>query len=220
MSTVYDWSRDIFDDLSNSLNPITHSRVHDIEREANVVVEFSNSTPLFAWVREVVFGLKPSEKKTYTAFSGEWILGSPESLRIAFIQGVADGDGYASAIAQRVGLGSIMNARFIYRLLSTLNIQSYLRRKGVEIFHLNSLLKSESIQMFRNATDKKENLDEICRMIRARPRRKRVSPAEIKFMIRLAKKGLSPGRIAYQLWKKHGISRNIATVRRIVGENT
>lgn len=220
LSTVYDWSIDILENLSQSLSPLAHSTIHNTERNPNDILEFSNSSPLFVWIREVVFGLKPLEKKTYSEFNGDWILRAPEDLRIAFLQGIADGDGYASVIAQRIGLGSIRNAKFIHQLLATLGIKSYLRKKGVETIQHDSIFKAASLPIFRHANDKTEALNELCEMLRDRPRRKAVSSDEIKIIVALAKKGLSKYRVAYHLWKKYRISRSPATIGRIIKENS
>ncbi|MHA2378146.1 MAG: hypothetical protein ACXADS_02640 [Candidatus Thorarchaeota archaeon] len=101
-------------------------------------------------------------------------------------------------------------------LLESLGIISYLRPTGVEIVRHHDIKRAAMLPLFRNANGRLESLVELCDMLAARPLRRRVSRREIEIIHRLSECGLSHGQVGLQLWRSYGISRNIATIGRIV----
>ena len=198
LSQKYEWSKRILEDVSNAFSMLSPSRISYSERQ-----------------HDSIFNLGPNDKKTYSTLNADWIHRIPRDSQISFLQGIADGDGYASSIGQRVGIASLANKRLIKKILKTFNIESLLRKKGLEIIHHESILNLRNLPLFKNATGRLENLSEICEMINARPKRKRVSSFEISEISRLKQKGLTYGEISLCLWRKHEISRSIATIGRI-----
>ncbi|MFQ5831215.1 MAG: hypothetical protein ACE5H4_00740 [Candidatus Thorarchaeota archaeon] len=216
LSKSYTWSKQALDDVSSVFSRVKPNRILRIKRSKDEVWELFVSSPLFVWFREVVLGLNPSEKKTHVPFIGDWILASSEQSRIAFVQGLADGDGYASPVAQRAGISSISNGPFTQALLESLGVKSYLHPSGVEIVRHDSIRRAAQLPLFRNALGRTKSLSELCDMLAARPQRKRVTRQEIEIIRTLSESGLSPGQIGLHLWRTRGISRNIATIGRIV----
>jgi len=215
LSQKYEWSKRILEDVSNAFSMLSPSRISYSERQHDSICELYIDSPFFVWMREAIFNLGPNDKKTYSTLNADWIHRIPRDSQISFLQGIADGDGYASSIGQRVGIASLANKRLIKKILKTFNIESLLRKKGLEIIHHESILNLRNLPLFKNATGRLENLSEICEMINARPKRKRVSSFEISEISRLKQKGLTYGEISLCLWRKHEISRSIATIGRI-----
>ena len=52
------------------------------------------------------------------------ILKMPRSMRVVFIQGLADGDGYASIRAFNAGIATNTNMQFVRKLLTSVGIRS------------------------------------------------------------------------------------------------
>ncbi|MHA3961935.1 MAG: hypothetical protein AM325_000220 [Candidatus Thorarchaeota archaeon SMTZ1-45] len=215
LSQKYEWSKKILEDVSNSFSMLSPSRISYLERELDSICELCIDSPFFVWMREVIFNLGPNDKKTYSTLKADWIHRIPQDFQIPFLQGIADGDGYASLISQRVGIGSLANKRHIKKILESFNIESLLQKKGIEIVHHASIRNLHNLPLFKNATSRLENLSELCEMIDARPKRKRVTSFEISEISRLRQKGLTYGEISLQLWREHKISRSIATIGRI-----
>jgi len=218
LSQKYDWSKLILDDVSDSLSSLGPSRVLSIERPDDDIWELANSSPLFVWIREVILGLGPDETKTYSPMKDDWILTSSKQARIAFLQGLADGDGYSSPAAQRVGIGSLVNRHLIRDLLKTLDINSVLHSKGVEITRHEDIRRAAKLPLFKNATGRLESLFELCDMLNARPKRKRATPKEIELILNLREHGMSYDQIGLYLWRYYGISRSKSTIGRIIRE--
>ena len=219
LSQNYDWSKLILDDVSDSLSSLGPSRVLSIKRPDDDIWELANSSPLFVWIREVILGLGPDETKTYSPIKADWILTSSKQARIAFLQGLADGDGYASPAAQRVGIGSLVNRHLIRNLLKTLDINSVLHSKGVEIIRHEDIRRAAMLPLFKNATGRLESLSELCDMLDARPKSKRVTPNEIELILKLREHGMSYDQIGLHLWRYYGNSRNKSTIGRIIRQN-
>ncbi len=82
----------------------------------------SQCSPLVEWISEICFGLKESQNTTYFPIKAEWILKSPEELRIAFLQGIADSDGYVDIGVSQVGLITKSNIELLEKLLDSINV--------------------------------------------------------------------------------------------------
>ena len=62
-------------------------------KDSNMIEWRSNATPFFVWLKEVLLGLSQNESKKDSPIDVEWLLRLPPSSRIAFIQGLAEGEG-------------------------------------------------------------------------------------------------------------------------------
>lgn len=180
-------------------------------------VRASQASPLLRWVKEVLLGLGPSYSKKETPIDAEWILRMPRDYRVAFLQGLADGDGYASIKTNRVGIASKPNREFIKRLLSTFEIHSKMENTKVVVKRHGDILRANSLPLFRHATSRKRNHDELCKIISLLDRsRGRVPERERKIIIELHRRGLSPGEITEKLWFDHGFARSMRSIYGIV----
>ncbi len=177
----------------------------------------SQASPLLRWVKEVLLGLGPSSSKKATPIDAEWILNMPREYRVAFLQGLADGDGYASIKTFRVGIATKTNQEFIRYLFSTFEIQSKMETTKVVVKKHEDILRANSLPLFRHATSRKKNHDELCKIIGLLDRsRGKVPERELKIILKLHKRGLSCGEITESLWFDHGIARSRASIEGIV----
>lgn len=92
----------------------------------------SSASPFFLWIRNSLLGLKVEKKKSDQPIRSDWILGFPREATIPFLQGVADGDGYASVRGMKAGIGTKHNKEFYIRLLSLFEIDSQSRGTGIK----------------------------------------------------------------------------------------
>jgi hypothetical protein len=177
----------------------------------------SQASPLLRWVKEVLFGLERSDSKKEMPIDAEWILSMSHDYRVAFLQGLADGDGYASIKTFRVGIASKTNQEFIRQLLSNLEIQSSTEKTKVVIKRYEDILKANSLPFFKHATSRKKNHDELCKIISLLDRSYgKIPERERKIIMELLKQGLSPGEVTESLWFDYGIARSRASIEGIV----
>jgi hypothetical protein len=204
----YPWSKQIIDSTQDILELFgfeTYS--HEVDR-LNAIELSSQTTPFFLWVRSSVLGLRKRQKKTYVPLKGSWIIDASEKSRTAFLQGLADGDGHASVISQEVGIASVSNQSLISALLQSFGVKSHITKTGVLVRNKESILRLGSLPLFRHATSRRLNLKELVNMMLAKTKRRNCSKMEKEFILRLHDKDMSYGRIAYELWKTHGIARS------------
>ena len=179
----------------------------------------SQASPLLRWVKEVLFGLGPSHSKKEKPIDAEWIMNMPREYRVAFLQGLADGDGHASIKANRLGIASKTNQEFIRQLFSSLDIHSSLGKTKVEIKRQDDILRASSLPLFRHAISRKRNHDELCEIFRLfkKDRSRKTVPAhEMKLIREFHEQGHTPGEIAEKLWTEHRLPRTVASVFKIV----
>ena len=177
----------------------------------------SQASPFLRWVKEVLFGLGRSEPKKGTPIDANWVLSMPLDYRVAFLQGLADGDGYASIKAFRIGIGSKTNQEFIRRLLSTFEIQSKMEKTKVVIKKHECIHKANSLPLFRHAASRNRNHDELCKIIdQLDGSGGRVPERERIIILELHKQGFTPGEITEKLWYDYGYARSVRSIYGIV----
>jgi hypothetical protein len=135
------------------------------------------------------------------------------------LQGLADGDGYASIKTNHVGIASKPNRRFIGQLLSTFGIHSNMKATKVVINRQEDIFKTNDIPFFRHATSRKKKHDELSKMVEQFKRdraSKKVPDHEMALIRKMHEQGLTPGEITEKLWLNHGLPRSISSVFKIV----
>jgi hypothetical protein len=223
-SKKYRWSRRLGHAFSYAMGKIglTVERRADSTkvRDGKVIecyVWASQASPLLRWVKEVLLGLKSSHSKKETSIYADWILKIPDDYRIVFLQGLADGDGYASIKAFLVGIATKTNQEFIKRLLSTFNINSNLKPTKVVINRQEDILRANNLPLFRHAASRKRNHEELCKIISLLGKNHgRVPEEDRKIILKLHKSGLTPGEITENLWFDYGIARSTSSIEGIV----
>ena len=118
---------------------------------------------------------------------------APLSMRRAFLQGLADGDGSTSVKGRYLAITSVNNKEFIHKLMRSFDIETRYAPKDVVTSGMREAKKAAQIPMFRYA---KSRLDASNRMIERIDNRRdtRIEPLEAhetKFILSLKKQGLS-----------------------------
>ena len=173
----------------------------------------SEASPFLMWVKMALLGLKASENKKSIPIKADWILDMPYEWKVAFIQGLADGDGYASIPRFDAAITTITNVEFYIRLLSSVGINATARVDRARIKQHNEILKAGELPLFRFASGRQKILDEMCTIIKKKPRgRQHVPEDEKELVMSLYRAGLKPGEIVERLWREHGLARKTAMI--------
>ncbi len=168
----------------------------------------SEASPLLMWINKALLGLKDSEIKKNVPIKADWILDMPHDWKVAFIQGLADGDGHASIPRFDTAIATITNKEFFAKLLVSVGIESRFSDHHVKVGKYDEILKARELPLFRFASGRQEGLDDLCNIIKLRPKRRhRIPEDEKKLVMELSRAGLKPGGIAEKLWHEHGLAR-------------
>jgi len=97
----------------------------------------SRPSPIITWMFRRCLGLKDGQLTTYDPVSIDWITSMERSFRIAFIQGLADSDGYVHLQNQEVHLIVSPNLASVSKILDSLSV-GYLSgvSKGMDIIKI------------------------------------------------------------------------------------
>jgi hypothetical protein len=219
LSCDYDWSESVGRAFVIFLRMfgIRVSQRRGSHTNSNMIEWRSNATPFFVWLKEILLGLSQNESKKDNPIDVEWLLHLPPSSRIAFIQGIADGDGYASLKKQWTGISSEHNQKIIQTILSSLGIESRVYDIEIRITKKKSLETAANLPLFKYSTGRQLQLEEIVKMLaQQQGRRKPIADSERDLIFSLHEKKFSAGEIAKILWIDHGISRRTNTIQNLL----
>jgi hypothetical protein len=176
----------------------------------------TQKSPFLTWILQTVLGLQPRERTTYDPIKVKWLLDAPKDQRIAFLQGLNDGDGCASVLDQRISNTCGPNISMVQELLATFDISSTHDEFRVRISTLEGLIRAAKLPFFRHATDRQANAEKLAKMAQVRLTQQPgiSSPEMLDRMIELKDRGFSNGKIAEIVFDEMGISFNPSTVRR------
>ena len=95
---------------------------HEIEAQTlpdgyEVIRWNSEHSNLVTWLIKVCLGLKEGERTSTNPVSMDWIYDSPREFVVAFLQGIADSDGYVHKKRNYAEISSIPNAAFYQDLI-------------------------------------------------------------------------------------------------------
>ena len=168
----------------------------------------SEASPVLMWMKNALLGLKSSEIKKNVPIKADWILNIPQDWKVAFIQGLADGDGYTSIPRFDTGIATITNQEFFAELLASIGIESTTGDKRTRIKKQDEILKARELPLFKFATGRQQILDDMCNIIKLKPKRRhRIPEEEKKLVMELYRAGLKPGKIVEILWHEYGLAR-------------
>ena len=177
----------------------------------------SKASPFLMWIKKALLGLKTSENKKYVPIKADWILDMPHEWKVAFIQGLADGDGHASIPRFDTAIATETNKKFLADLLSSVGIESRFTDHHVKIAKYNEILKAEGLPLFRFAIGRQKILNEMCKIIKLRPKeRQPIQEDEKKMVMELHGAGLKPGEIVQKLWREHGLARTTKMIEALI----
>jgi transposase-like protein len=177
----------------------------------------SEASPLIMWVKKTLLGLGTSSVKKEEEIRAEWILSMPREWRVGFIQGLADGDGYASIRSMSAGIATVTNQKFYARIFASLGIEAAIESNRVKIRKHNEILKARELSLFMQASGRQRKLDDLCDIIRILDRSHcRVPDDEAKLVLYLHSLGHSCGEVSEILWYDYDIARSPRSIERIV----
>lgn len=179
----------------------------------------SESSPFFLWIRKELLGLRESRNKCSMAVSADWTCTIPRQWRISLLQGIADGDGYATTKGLCAAISTYTNQEFVTKLLKSLDVRSYSTGTAVGIRSIDGIAKAAKLPMFKFAEGRQRHLEKLISMLGAMER-SRVSEEEEFFILELNKQGLSVGTIIEELWAKYGRVRRRNTIYSIIERNS
>jgi hypothetical protein len=183
----------------------------------------SQKSPFITWITCTCLGLREDERTTFDSIKANWLLEAPVDARIAFLQGLNDGDGWASIKTQCVGNACAPNIPFVKALLSTFGINATDDGRRVRICSQDGIIRASELPFFRHATGRQENATKLAQMMHIRQRQYPgiTSHKMTETIERFRSQGLSYGEIATHIFDRFGVSLDHqAVMRRIRRERT
>ena len=84
----------------------------------------SQSSSFFQWIFHTCLGLQDHETTTYNPIRAKWLLSAPKEFKIAFLQGLADSDGFVDFNSQQIGIITEPNTQLVKEILDSIKIHS------------------------------------------------------------------------------------------------
>ena len=136
-----------------------------------------------------------------------WLLNAPHQIRLKFLQGLNDGDGYVNKKYQKIGNASGVNSNFISEVLLSLGVLSRINGPRVVIEQQTSIIHAVELPYFLHANGRQKDANKLTEMIANRMLHSRMPISyEIgKYIISLKKQGNSTGEITEKIFDKFNI---------------
>ena len=177
----------------------------------------SSASPFLLWLRNSLLGLKIDKAKSSQPIRADWILKMPQNMIASFLQGVADGDGYASVRSLNAGFGTKHNKKFFQRLLSVFGIDSLDGGTGIVIVKNKSLKIAAELPLFKYADGRLFRLRELNKM-RKSMKHTKISSEERERILEYHRQGFNPTQIGPLLYTEFGKARRDSTIRKAIAE--
>ncbi|MHA1137790.1 MAG: hypothetical protein ACTSSE_15020 [Candidatus Thorarchaeota archaeon] len=191
------------------------TRLNQAGEEIEMMNWKSSASPFMMWVRNTLLGLKLDTPKSNQSLKADWISKMPSELIVPFLQGVADGDGYASPRKLVAGIGTKHNKEYFRFLLNTVGIQPVDSGTGISIGRKKSLKIANELPLFKYADGRLNRLHDIANML-SKIKRTHLTADEMDTIIKLHKQGLGPGEILTTMWAEKGYVRRPRTIQKAI----
>lgn len=175
----------------------------------------SEASPFLQWVKRTLLGLKTSTPKSWTPIQADWILQMPHDWRVAFLQGITDGDGCATVKGFYTDISTTTNSDFLVRLMASLGVHASPSPAGVRIHRKEDTRRSEELPLFKHAVGRQGRLAQL-RIMSESAKWRRISERELETIMDLRRQGFNPGHITEILWNRFGTLRRAQTIRKII----
>jgi hypothetical protein len=225
LSTKYEWSETFGEAYCYCLGLFgfragrikSETRKNQAGEEIDMMNWKSTASPFLLWIRNSLLGLKVDRPKSNQPVRVEWILTYPHELIIPFLQGVNDGDGYASVRSLAAGIGTKHNKKLFKRILSIFEIDSRNAGTGIVILRKASLRNAADMPFFRYADGRLFRLREILRMIDTM-KHTSVSDEERRKILDYYKQGMNSNQIGPLLYSEFGQARRSQTIQKVIDD--
>ncbi len=225
-SGKYDWSEDFGRGFCYALGRVgirSNRRKDNMTQQenGNIFIRrgwISARSSFLVWVRKTLLGLRTPTPKSWSRVHADWIVQMPEDWRVAFLQGIADGDGCATIKGFYTEISTTVNPDFLVRLLASLGVHASPSPTGVRIRRKEDIRRAEQLPMFRYAVGRQNRLTQLTAMLDSM-KRQQVSEKELKTIMDLHRQGFTPGIITEMLWSKYRITRRPTVLARIIKRN-
>lgn len=181
----------------------------------------SENSIIVRWIRKTCLELEESAK-TYQKIDGGWILKSPRNHRIAFMQGLSDGDGHTDKTNGSFSISTHSSHEFVSKLFESFGIktkhtETYVRTKNREDF-----LRVADLPPYKYARTRLKDMEEEVKKIdkiRKRLSSDPLSVNEIDRILELRSQGLSYGNIREKVFNEYGYTLHSYDIWNIVKDN-
>ncbi|MDF1539449.1 MAG: hypothetical protein P1Q69_11165 [Candidatus Thorarchaeota archaeon] len=214
-ATKYDFCNDLGDAFCYTLGLLGIPAKWDRDEPTDSGFQrrwISGSSMLLNWIRRCLLGMTSKKTKSKIPLSADWLFFMPREWRLALLQGLADGDGWASIQNQYIGIATAVNQAFMKKLFSSLGIGSRTYSKRVQSDKKEDIKKARKLPMFKHAFTRQDNLRALDKMLDSM-KGNRMSESEKAIIIKLHKRGFRVGKIVEILWRKYIIARRPDAVR-------
>lgn len=166
------------------------------------------------WLFARCLGLKPGQLTTWDPVSIKWISRMPRSFRIAFLQGLADSDGYVHLENQEVHLIVSPNKRAIAGILKSLRVPfSSSISRGMDLLKMK--VRDAAILPIFNPTARTYRFELMIRLASAERLPTGPWPAGLRsYVENLGRQGISTKEILWKVLGKRNLAIRASNVRR------
>jgi hypothetical protein len=223
LSKKYGWSETAGSAYCQTLNELGFKTVKGKDAYSSysdilLHVWRSEKSPFFVWIRQELLGLRESRNKNENRVQPNWVLNAPKSWRISILQGIADGDGFATTKGLYAAIATYTNQEFVSNLMKSLDIDSYMTDIAVCIRCIDDIKKAAKLPMFRFAEGRQRRLEELVPMLESMDW-SRISEDEESSILEFHRQGMKIGEITEKLWEKYGRVHRRNTIYNIIERN-
>jgi len=179
---------------------------------------WSVTNPFLTWFKESVLGLQPGETHTYTPAKIDWVLQAPPDFQVKVLQGLFDGDGWATKSLTEIGIHNHQNRDLIQTLLRQEGITATKSGDYELVIKSNESIRAAArLPVFLSAAGRQRFAEAAAKMTQA-PRSIGYihDPAIIGRILDLHKQGTSGNEIRHQLHDEHNVVLSNRVISRVI----
>jgi hypothetical protein len=224
LSTKYDWSRSFGDRAAYYLTSLGVPTKPGPTIEAAVdqphdaLQWWSVTNPFLSWFKGSVLGLERGETHTYTPAKIDWVLGTPSEFQVKVLQGLFDGDGWATRSLTQIGIHNHQNRELIKALLEQQGITAVRSGKYELVMNSNESIRAAAgLPVFLSASGRLQFAEAAAKMAEApRPVGPIADQGIIRRILDLHEQGTSKKEIRHQLHEEQNVVLSDRAIGRVI----